>query len=216
MAENNLYVSALFSSGAVRVNPIENPFILRNGKQSILFVDHGLLLTNPSDSLGYYESLYETLVQSFQPDTTILVNVDSKSSPATTAVMAYKGGYRQILVNPEQTTKNEKGTGLRIRQPYNISSSDEIVVIDDVYTENDQTALHVINELKNQLDENHKIHLMVGLLRGNPITSATKLAEQGVELHFLITQNDILRRVWRTLDPQQQEVLENEFGSIEE
>ena len=169
------YRKSLIESGAVKIAMNANAaFQLRNGSKSNIYVDHSEILCQPETNVALVRALIQYLNHTFEANRVVLVNVDSKASPQLTGAIAAAGGFRQILVLPEAVYYAEKGIRRRLRFPNNISSRDVIVIIDDVLTPHDTTALRVAELVRSELTHvkgfttqvgNPSFHIMVGLVQ---------------------------------------------------
>jgi orotate phosphoribosyltransferase len=179
--------------------PPGKPFRLRNGSSSDVYVDHGMLLCRPDtnralvDSLGYY------VTQRFSARNPILSNVDSKSSPQLVGAIATAQHLRQIVVSPEATFLAERGPLRRLRLPVEIAPHDVIVVVDDVLTANDDTALLVVELIRQSLADRLgpadaatvEFHVVVALIR-DAGAAPLRLERAGIEVHWLAELEQVL------------------------
>jgi orotate phosphoribosyltransferase len=217
------YEKMLVTSGAVKVaDGPDYTFSLRNGASSSVYVDHGDLLCYPKTNKVLLKALKRYVVRAFPADRTILANVDSKASPQLTGAIAATVGYRQIVVLPETTYENERGLRLRLRVPSDVAPEDRIVIIDDVLTPNDMTAVRIAHLVRADLRarlgsaaDTIEVHLVVGLAR-DPLTARAELAEHGVKVHWLTTLPQVLDGLLPSLQADQQDCLSREFPSIRE
>ncbi|HSX01660.1 MAG TPA: hypothetical protein VLF67_05460, partial [Candidatus Saccharimonas sp.] len=187
------YTMALIQGGAVKVAPdTDHLFELRNGTKSCAYVDHGEILCQPDTFQPYIDALADSVCNNFPEHSTILVNVDSKSSPHTVGALASLLRLRQIVVNPEATRLAEKGPSLGVRLPKEIKASDTLVVIDDVFTEGDTTAIDAVSLAIDAIASRFGVteqetHLVVGLLRGDMGKATKQLERSKIKLHWLTT-----------------------------
>lgn len=213
------YRKMLIGSGALKVaDEPERPFQLRNGTRSLAYIDHGDLLCQPATNTVLVEAVGQYVANAFNPNDVILANVDSKASPQLTGAIAATRRYRQIVVLPDLTYRQEKGMNLALRAPADIGAHDKIVIIDDVHTPRDVTALRVAELIRRTLGARLgeeaigrvEMHLVVGVAR-DPAAIRSELAGHGIESHWLTTLPDVLTEAWPTLDDPQREALIKEF-----
>jgi orotate phosphoribosyltransferase len=219
----NAYRKSLIDSGAVKVAVNANAaFQLRNGVESCIYIDHGDILCQPETNSVLVSALIQYLKNNFEPDRVILVNVDSKTSPQLTGAIAIAGGFRQILVLPETVYHEERGTRRRMRFPDSISSQDMIVIIDDVLTPYDTTALNVAKLVRSELDHMEEFasqgtkasfHLMVALVRDESLVSSL-LKKWDIKVHWLATLEDVIASLWPRLAEEQRIGLTREMCDV--
>lgn len=207
------YVAALVEGGAVKIAPDENHlFELRNGTHSWIYVDHGEMLCQPETFRLFMAAVEVCMEQVIGDKPAVLVNVDSKSSPQLVGALASKCGLRQIAVSPVMTQQAEKGPNLAVRLPKHLTREDTLVVLDDVYTEDDQTAIHTLSLVREAIASRFaldglKVELLVGLLRGDPGKSVAQLGKLGVGLGWFTTLDRVLSDIWEGLNPDQKQGL---------
>jgi len=213
------YEKMLIQSGAVRIaTTLHTRFALRNGSYSYVYVDHGDLICQPETNKVLVDAVGQYIRQYFHPDRTILVNVDSKASPQLTGAIAVAAEYRQIVVLPEATHREERGLKLRVRMPIEINPGDKIVIVDDVLTPNDFTALRVADLVRGHLREKfgtaeNEVYLVVGLVR-EPDEAVPQLRDRGIEVRSLTTLGAVIRGAWPKLDSDQRQRLLDEFPTL--
>lgn len=196
------YTTALIQAGAVKVAPdADHLFELRNGTTSCVYVDHGEVLCQPNTFQPYINALAESVRDNFPERSTILVNVDSKSSPQTVGALASSLHLRQAVVNPDATRLAEKGPNLTVRLPQEVNTGDILIVVDDVFTEDDTTAIAAISLVRDAIvgrlgEAKQETHLVVGLLRGNAEKATQQLGLFSVRLHYLTTLEAVLEKGW--------------------
>lgn len=223
MNYNFAYQKALIQAGSVKVAKNERElFTLRSGKLSWLYIDHGDLLCQPETNVPYVKALDHFIQTNFPHKTTVLVNVDSKSSPHTTGALAILGNYRQIVVSSKATQQAEKGTNRGTRLPHDLKNISDIVLIDDVLASG-LTAMTVAQdiqkEIKQFMSENElkkiHFHLVVGLAKAKAEETATNLKKHyGVTIHWLITLKELLTLMSDELTVEQREGIKKEFPEV--
>jgi hypothetical protein len=139
-----------------------------------------------------------------------------------TGAIAAAGAFRQILVLPEEVYHAEKGTHRRLRIPNNISSQDIIVIIDDVLTPRDTTALHVAELVRAELihikdftahDVNPPFHLVVGLVRDQALVQGAQ-KNRHIKVHWLATLDEVIAGLCRELGEDEQARLSKDLCDI--
>ena len=213
------YVTALVQSGAVKVaTDPEHPYELRNGDPSVVYVDHGQLLCHPETFQPFVGALAEYVLDQFPGPSTILVNVDSKSSPHMVGALASLLHLRLVVVNPESTKQAERGLNLGVRLPMQVSPTDRLLFVDDVFTEKDETVANAATLVREafvpRLGNTLETHLLVGLLRGNTEASVRQLRLHGIMLHWLVTLDEIIEKARPTLTDQQLGTLDQGWLSL--
>jgi orotate phosphoribosyltransferase len=202
------YREILLSSNALKLAPSPSrPFKLRNGSYSPVYVDHSLLLCEPDSNKFLVEALESLVKQLFERHEPVLCNVDSKSSPHLAGAIATRCNYRQIVITHRSTYVAENGTMLRVRLPSVIEEGDPIVIVDDVLTPYDQTAIQVVELVRKALAErfgknrvkHYPIHAIVALLRGGN-EAPIELRSHDVQVHWLSSLEHILGGPDPTLD----------------
>lgn len=205
------YHIALRQSGAIKLAADgRHLFELRSGKRSWVYVDHGELLCQPETFWPYISMLTNYFRETYPPEVTLLANVDSKSSPHIVGALATMGLYRQVVVSPEAIRHAEKGPGLSMRLPCRLEPVEDIVIVDDVFTVGDTTAMRILSRVKDalcsRLDEtvqHVKYHVVVGLLRGDPQAAAEQFGQLGADLHWFVTLDEVLVPLRPMLSPEQ-------------
>lgn len=207
------YLKALVKANAIKLGD----FTLRNGKKSCIYIDHGDLICNPDTNKAFIKAILEYIQSNFSKKSTVLINVDSKSSPQITGALANAGEYRQIVLLPKDVYVAEKGTNRMIRFPMNINRTDKFIIVDDVLTSG-QTVIDVAQKVKSFLIKNYRInnpqfYVIVGLAR-NPKIVMKKLAKVNIKSYWLIDLETILSYIWHTLSAKQKTLVQLEFKSF--
>jgi orotate phosphoribosyltransferase len=199
-SEDDAYLDGLIRSGAVRVSSAENGwFMLRNGTRSPVYIDHGEILCDPQHNHAFVTALRRHIARNFDPADTVLMNVDSKSSPHVAGALATLLGLRQIIFVPDQVRQAEAGTDRQFRLP-DMTGVRRVVVVDDVLTPDDTTVISVVAGLRALLaaekrtsDVDLEYHLVVGVLRAT--SAIASLATRGIKASGLVTLSEVLARV---------------------
>jgi orotate phosphoribosyltransferase len=202
------YAELLVKSGAIQIaKSTDSPFKLRNGSFSPVYVDHAELLCQPETYVPFLDILIGHIDSHFPHTSTVLANVDSKSSPHIVGALAARPGRRQIVASNEATQISENGRNLKFRFPKQFDATDKIVLVDDVFTEDDVTAIK-IKEAMGDAAEKRETHLLVGLLRGAPDVCIQQLGKFGIKLHWIATLEDVIDEAWDSFSAKQREVLD--------
>lgn len=194
------YRDAVARSGAIKIaDRPERYFRLRNGSLSPVYVDHGSLLCRPETNRLLVKSLGREIavLAGFRP--VVLANVDSKSSPHLVGAIATERKYRQIVVVPEAVHKAEQGLNLRARLPGDLREDDRIVIVDDVLTPSDTTALRAIELIRRELEEalgtirasKVQYSLVVGCIR-EPDKVLRSFQDTGITVRWLASLDEVL------------------------
>jgi orotate phosphoribosyltransferase len=214
------YQRSLLDSGALRVST-SKPFTLRNGTRSRIYIDHGEVLCEPTSNGVLISAMMHYIASNFRAEKIVLVNVDSKSSPQITGAIAAIGGYRQVVVLPDAVRQAEKATERRFRLPLSLSPDDEFLIVDDVLTPGDLTAVNVALALRDELRQagfgrtgdahaEPTFRLLVALAR-NPAEGGSILEENAVEPHWLTTLTEVISASWDSLDGDERNLLATEL-----
>ena len=216
------YVEALFASGAVKIAPDgEHKFKMRNGGESWIYIDHGDTICSPETNKPFIAVLIHECDKLGTAENSAIVNIDSKSSPQTTGAIAAMAGYKQIAVLPDQVQQAEKGTKRKLRIPKNLDGVKQLIFIDDVMTSG-ETVIEVAKLVREELVKiigqekasDIQFHLVVGLAR-NPKKAVQRLKEAGIESHWTVELNEIIKKMWSRLTSAQQEGLAKEIPDLQ-
>ncbi len=180
---------------------------------SWVYVDQSRLLCQPETLNPCLEMISSYLNNNFPPENTILVNIDSKFSPQITGALAALLGYRQVVINPEATTRAEKGVNLKLRLPCNVKRSDTFVMIDDTLTSGG-TVLNVAKLVRSELKTDSiesKFFLLVCLLHGNAGEVKKLFESEDVGLHWFTDIKTLVSKI-PVINHAQQTGLNEELG----
>jgi orotate phosphoribosyltransferase len=213
------YRRALLQSGGVKIaDDPDGRFRMRSGTESWVYVDHGDLLCQPETNIPYIEAMTYYIQSTFPRETTVLVNVDSKSSPHTAGAIATLAAYRQIVVIPQDIQQAEKGTNRRVRMPQQLEGLHSVVIVDDVLTTG-TTALNiaelVVSELRQRIGDEAiskvNFHLIAGLAR-NPDKAVQNLQRHSITAHWFLTLlHDVIIKKWPEMTEMQKAGFREEF-----
>jgi orotate phosphoribosyltransferase len=203
----------IIGSGAVRVaSQLDELITLRQGIVSGIYVDCGDILTDPETNTPFVHTIADYVDRKFGIEPTIICNVDSKASSLGHTVATLLG-TRHIAYGSESVQQAERGTERRVRLPKRTGPGDTIVVLDDVLTEGDTTASDAVTNVRNALRERAdqiaetKVHLVTPLFRGNPKAAREQLGALGIQAHWFVTLEPVVKRMWRRLTPAQRDIL---------
>ena len=198
----DLYVQALIESGAFLVRAInEEPFTLRSGKKSYLFLNHSLVAIKPHHYKAYIDAVGALLEKRYEDQSFMLCNVDSKISAQMVGSLAYNMNKPQIIFKSAQLTQIEKGPGQQLTG--DITSNLPVAIIDDVMTGGDGTAKNVGDLVKEQFTNAPSIEIFIGFIR--------EPKQSTYETHFVLTRDELIDRVWDALTKPQQEAITEEL-----
>jgi len=195
------YVKGLLETKAILVKSIkEEPFTLRSGKKSYMFLDHSKLATSPKGYKTFIDTIQYLLDETYKNKNFILCNVDSKISAQMVGSVAYNLNKPQIIYKSDALVTVEKGPK---RQMTGDPEWDLPVAIpDDVATGSDGTAKRVGDLVKETFPKVEDIHIFVGFIR--------EIKKTTYKMHYIITRKELLDIVWSSLKPEQQQAIEKE------
>lgn len=197
------YIQELVASHAILIKFIdEDPFTLRGGRTSCMFLDHSRVATSPKAYRAFINVISALLREDYGEKEIILCNVDSKISAQMVGSLAYNLHYPQIVFKSDALTAVEKGTA---NQMTGDAAWDlPVAIIDDVMTEGDGTAKKVGDLVKETFPLVKDIRIFVGFTR--------EVKESTYPSHHVLTRDELLREVWKTLNSGQQKAIEKELG----
>jgi len=196
-----IYVQGLLDTGAFVIKPInEQPFILRSGALSYMYLDLCRVASSPNAYNAFIDGIAYLLRNEYGKKDFILCNVDSKISAQMTGSLAYKLKKSQIIFKSKELTSAEKGTNKQLNGDLNWSLP--VAILDDVMTGGDGTAKNVADLVKNTFKNVLDIQVFVGFIR-EPKPST-------YETHYLVTRNELIDIVWDKLSERQKEAVDKE------
>jgi hypothetical protein len=159
-------------------------------------VDHGDLLTNPFGWVAFVDAI-AAVISELYPDRRrlVLCNVDSKSSLHLVGAVCYRERLRQVLVLPDTTHRREVGTNRKVRVPSDLARGDHLLLVDDVYTPGDTTAINVYDRVAETLKacriaEPEHAGILVGVNRGSE--NALQCNGRRLALHSVLGFRDLV------------------------
>jgi orotate phosphoribosyltransferase len=197
------YVRGLLETNAFIVKPIdEEPFTLRSGKKSYMFLDHARVATSKTAYKAFIDAIAYLLKEAHESRDFILCNVDSKISAQMVGSLAYILEKPQIIFKSKELTAVEKGTQKQLTG--NLDWSLPVAIPDDVMTGGDGTAKKVGDLIHESFPKIQDIQIFVGFIR--------ELKESTYKTHYVVTRDELIDIVWNTLSPMQQEAVTKERG----
>ncbi len=197
------YIQGLLDTNAFIVRSInEDPFTLRSGKKSYMFLDHSKLASSPKAYRAFIDIMGELLYEVYNDRPFVLCNVDSKISAQMVGSLAYLQNKPQIIYKSKALTAVEKGTTTQMTGDYTWDVP--VAILDDVMTGGDGTAKSVGDLVKEAFPKVKDIRIFVGFIR-DPKKST-------YETHHILTRNELLGIVGKKLSPEQQQAVEKELN----
>lgn len=196
------YVEGLLETNAFLVKSInEEPFTLRSGRKSYLFLDHSKVASSPKAYKAFIDIIMHLLTETYGDKNFILCNVDSKISAQMVGAAAYLLQKTQIIFKSKALTTIEKGTE---RQLTGDETWDKpVVLLDDVTTGGDGTAKNVGDLILKTFPKIKDIQIFVGFIR-NPKPTTFKT-------HYALTRDELLEMVGDKLSLEQQQAVKKEL-----
>lgn len=217
MKTSEQYADFLISTGAIKVaTDLGSMIRLRNGSHSAYYINHRLIPCNPEEMstlVGLYEDWTE---KNFPHEKPILACVDSAMSPLITACLMMDMKIPRIVAFSKDETLY--GPERDIYTPI-IKPHDTILVVDDVMTPNDVTAINVVDRIREEAKQQGvnpttlNFHLLIGVLRGGK-ESIEQLRKHNITPHYIVTVEEVLQKALDNLRPKQQEFLLSQVPSL--
>lgn len=196
------YIAGLLATNAFIVRSInEEPFTLRSGKQSYMFLDHSKVATDPKAYRAFIDIIGELVYETYGDQPILFCNVDSKISAQMVGSLAYLQNRPQIVYKSKALTAVEKGTQTQLTGDY--AWDLPVALLDDVMTGGDGTAKNVADLVKDTFPNVKDIRIFVGFIR-SPQRSTYKTSH-------VLTRNELLGIVGKSLSPEQQQAVEKEL-----
>src|SRR5260370_16297643 len=99
------YIQALMDTGAILIRSIkEEPFTLRSGKKSYIFINHSILASSSNGYKSFIDAIKELILSVYKEKEFVLCNVDSKISAQMAESLAYILNKQQIIFKPKNLT----------------------------------------------------------------------------------------------------------------
>ena len=195
------YLKALVDTKAFLVRAIdEEPFTLRSGKQSCMFLDHSRLAAYPDAYRAYIDVIAALITDTFGQQQITLCNIDSKISAQMVGSLAYILKLPHIIYKSASLTAIEKGTKTQLTGNYETTSP--IALVDDVASGGDGTAKKVGDLVQQTFPKVTDIHIFVGFVR--------EIIPSTYKTHHVITRAELLQYVWESLSNKQKQAVEKE------
>lgn len=197
----NNYIKGLLETDAFIIKGIdEEPFTLRSGRKSYMFLDHSKLGRSPNAYRAFIDVINTLLMDIYGDHKITLCNVDSKISAQMVGSLAYIANYPQIIYKSRELVAVEKGTRSALTGNYDLT--DQIAIIDDVATGGDGTAKGVGDMLQESFPHNTGIRIFVGFVREIQATT--------YPMHHVVTRTELIQLVWKGLTEKQQQAIDKE------
>ncbi len=195
------YVDGLLETKAFLVKSIdEEPFTLRSGKQSYLFLDHSRVASSPTAYKAFIDIMIYLVQQAYAEKEFILCNVDSKISAQMVGSVAYLLNKPQIIFKSKKLTAIEKGTQRQMTGDENWDMP--VAILDDVMTGGDGTAKNVADLVTENFPNIKDIQLFVGFIRN--------IKESTYKTHHVLTRDELIAIVWGQLSSAQKQAVDKE------
>lgn len=200
------YIEGLLATDAFIVKSVhEEPFTLRSGRKSYMFLDHSRVATSPKAFRAFIDIIAELIHETYGEEPFVLCNVDSKISAQMVGAIAYLQNKPQIIFKSSELTAVEKGTA---RQMTGDKALDvPVAILDDVMTGGDGTAKNVADLVKETFPKLGDIHIFVGFTR--------EIKKSTYPSHHVLTRNELIGTVWDKLTAEQQAAIEKEINAEE-
>ncbi|HSX08563.1 MAG TPA: hypothetical protein VLF93_00220 [Candidatus Saccharimonadales bacterium] len=195
------YIKGLLDTNALLVKSInEEPFTMRNGKKSCMFMDHSKLATSAKAYRAFIDAIEFLLKETYEKNEFILCNVDSKISAQMVGSVAYNLEKSQIIYKSSALTAIEKGPHRQMTG--NPAWDLPVAILDDVSSGNDATAKGVGDLAKETFKKISDIQIFVGYIR--------EIKPTTYKMHYLLTRKELVTIVWDDLTHEQQAAIEKE------
>jgi orotate phosphoribosyltransferase len=195
------YIQGLLDTKALLVKSInEEPFTMRNGKKSCMYMNHSKLATSPHAYKAFIDAIQFLLKETYREDEFIVCNVDSKISSQMVGSVAYNLKKPQIIYKSSALTAIEKGTHLQMTgdPTWNLP----VAILDDVSSGYDATAKGVGDLAKETFKKIPDVQIFVGYIR--------EIKQTTYKMRYLLTREELVTIVWNDLTPGQQAAIEKE------
>lgn len=198
------YTKALMDTKAVQFRSLDDePFTLRNGKKSYVYVNHAKLAVSAQGYKLLIDAIAELLGKMYGKKDYILCNVDSKISAQMTGSLAYALNKRQMIYKSDQFTAIEKGPGVQLTGDTNWDLP--VAVIDDVTTTG-ATAKNVAQIIRNTFPKVKGIDIFVGVVRSKGLPELLADNDE-FPLHSVLTLNELLNILEPTVLEEQKKAI---------
>lgn len=195
------YIQGLLETNAFIIKSIdEEPFTLRSGAKSYLFLDHSRVATSATAYRAYIDAMAGLLQDMYGEEDFVLCNVDSKISAQMVGSLAYILNKPQIIFKSKALTEVEKGTRKELTGNY--AWDGHIAIIDDVATGGDGTAKNVADLVKTNFPKSSDIQIFVGFVR--------EIKKSTYKMNHVVTRTELIQLVWDQLSEGQKKAVEKE------
>ena len=192
------YIKGLFDTKAFIVKSIdEEPFTLRRGSTSYLFLDHNRVASSPIAYKAFIDVIEHNIQEVYKSKPFILCNVDSKISAQMCGSLAYKMSVPQIIYKSSELTIKEKGIGKQLTG--DLSWNYPVAIVDDVTKGGDGTAKNVADLVTSKFTNIKDIQIFVGFIRDPKETT--------YKTHHVVTRDELIEIMWDTLTEGQREAI---------
>lgn len=200
------YINGLLETNAFIIKSIdEDPFTLRNGKTSRMFLDHSRVASSPKAYRAFIDVIVAKVQETYGQQEILFCNVDSKISAQMVGSAAYVLKKPQIVFKSTALTTIEKGTKMQL------TGNDEwdmpVALLDDVMTGGDGTAKNVADLVKERFPHITDIQIFAGFTRD--------VKKSTYPSHHILTRDELIAKVWDKLTVGQQQAIEREKISKE-
>jgi orotate phosphoribosyltransferase len=204
MSTKNKYIEALMHTGAILIRSIEEePFTLRSGKKSYVFINHSILASSSTGYKSFIDAIKELILSVYKEKEFVLCNVDSKISAQMAGSLAYILNKPQIIFKSKELTQIEKGPGQQLTGDAKWKLP--VVIVDDVLTGGDGTAAKVGKLVREYFPDISGIQIFTGFVR-----SREKNASATFPTHSVLSFDEVIDYAWDSLTPNQQKAIEKE------
>lgn len=174
------YAKAVYESGALLIR--EEPFTLRSGKKSHLYINHREFLSS-SANIQLLAKIYVELIRRSIGGECTIASVDSIMSPVLCGAITVYAGQNVVSV---RSKKLEHGTEENIYG--NVSGP--VAVVDDM-TSTGGTLLEAARVLR---EAGHTVtHAIVSVVRDETLKEV--FSKEGISLQYIATLPDLAYRV---------------------
>lgn len=205
------YIAELLRLGAPRIKEdSEEPFYLRSGKRSRMYINHSVLTAQFASRRVLVDALVQLTRLVIGHEEVLFCNVDSKVSPHLTALVADQFAADMIIYKEDALVEREKGDREQFVMPK--AKNLPVVFIDDVATTGG-TIVSVAAKLKNAYPDIQKICVVVSLIR-DPDIFQTALQKYDIVGDGIATLDTVLRQGWNQFSPGQKRAILLERPSL--
>lgn len=190
-----LYAKKLWTEGCIKIQ--EEPFTLKSGKKSSIYLEHRSFITT-APNLKLVTELLNSIVERRIPEY-IPCSVDSITSPVIVGAIGILFNRNFLL------TVKEKLSHGSFENVFG-SKFNKLVIVDDVTS----TGGTFINAKKSLLKKNITIN-WAAVLATRDNTPASMLREEGITLLQGCRYSDLIKLVWEKLSLKQKNLVEFEL-----